>query len=102
MNSKPPAPAADAPPGSAADDALVDELVAHAVDLVRDRVAPEDLPDFEGALYAFYETSPAAAQLLEQLREAPRVTRSGPVAKSGDEALAEAFVRTSRTGGRRQ
>jgi hypothetical protein len=102
MNSKPPAPAAGAPAGSDADDAIVDDLVAQALDLVRDRIAPEHLSDFEGALYDFYETSPAGVQLVEQLRDAPRVARSGTVTRAGDEALAEAFVRTGLKGTRGQ
>jgi hypothetical protein len=97
MNSKPPAPTAGAPAGPDAED-IVDDLVAQALDLVRDDLAPEDVADFEGALYAFYETNPAAVQLVEQLRDAPRVARSGAVAKSGDAALAEAFHRTGTKG----
>lgn len=101
MNSKPPAKVPSAPPGPDDDD-IVDGLVAQAVDLVRDRIAAKDVPDFEGALYEFYETNPAAVQLVEQLRDAPKVMRSGPVAKSGDEALAEAFERTGLKGAKGQ
>jgi hypothetical protein len=97
ISNQPTAPAT----GDTADalDTLVEGLVEDALALLDGRIVPEDMPYFEAALYEFYETSPAAVQLIEQLRTAPNVSRSGAVAKSTDDALAEAFLRVSQKGG---
>lgn len=84
------------------EDPLVTEYVDAAVEPYRGRMPAADLEVFRVRLCLYYETSPDAVELLDEIRrlrqEAPVVSESGERPRRGASALAEAAERKRSAG----
>ena len=85
------------PPALPGEDPLISRYVEEALALVQGRLQPEDIEVYRQRLYLFYETSPIATDLLNEIREAkrqgPLVKESGDIVRCDDDALAGAVSR---------
>lgn len=92
-----PAMTSQPPPALPGEDPLISRYVEEALALVQGRLQPEDIEVYRQRLYLFYETSPIATDLLNEIREAkrqgPLVKESGDIVRRDDDALAGAVSR---------